>query len=59
MVQTKFGGCELNTIKRCRETLYKKSLCMGQALIRVSHKNKGSINLDDPVPFLSSAKCIR
>ena len=24
---------------KCRETLYKKSLCMGQALIRVSHKN--------------------
>ena len=24
----------------CRETLYKKSLCMGRALIRVSHKKK-------------------
>jgi len=26
---------------------------MGQALIRVSHKNKGSINSDDPVPFFA------
>lgn len=36
---------------KCRETLYKKSLCMGQALIRVSHINKGSKNPGDPVPF--------
>ena len=26
---------------------------MGQALIRVSHKNKGSINPDDPTPLLN------
>ena len=25
---------------------------MGRALIRVSHKNKGSINPGNPVPFL-------
>lgn len=26
---------------------------MGQVLIRGSHKNKGSINPDDPVPFFT------
>ena len=45
------------TSATCRETLYKKSLCMGQALIKVSHKNKGSINLGDPALFYSRIIC--
>ena len=31
---------------------------MGQALIRVSHKNKGSINLGDPALFLNEHKLL-
>ena len=29
---------------------------MGQALIRVSHKNKGSINPGNPVPYFNNIK---
>lgn len=36
----------------CEAANIKNRYVMGQALIRVSHKNKGSISPDDPVPFL-------